>query len=684
MRLHTSLMALVFCGLLWGCTPTADFSVSPTRGDAPLKVTFEGTSSVIVLGVNIAALAPVTGRSWDFGDLSETEGEGEGEEQDSDQEVSHTYYEEGTYTVAMTVSNFFGSTTETKENRISVGNPVEFTVDVSSGEAPLTVRFRDETDLSNASSDPIDTWLWDFGDGGSSTVQNPNHTYDNPGTYTASLTITSESGKFTGSAEQDIVVSQEREFSVDFDVNRNTGEVPFEVQFQNISIIIGVDEEVSYEWQFGDGSTSTEKSPSHTYETTGTFTVTLTASTTAQTAAKIEEDYITANPSVKFSASATEGPAPFTVQFTDESDAGGIDIDSWTWDFGDGASEGQEQHPEHTYENEGTYSVRLSIETLDGTFTEDAVSLITVTAPIEEGETTDGETTQEAETGADGEPAAEGEPGEDGEAPEEGEAPAPGEPQARFTANATNGTAPLSVVFSDLSVPGNAPITSWLWDFGDNGLSTLQHPTHVYNEGGLYTVSLTIKTSEAQDLATKTDYILVNALPTAAFAADTLSGAAPLTVQFSNDSEAGTHPITEYLWTFGDGDLQRAETASHTYTHAGRYDVSLTATSQVGPHTRTIEDYIAVGTLATVDFLGEPRSGPAPLTVQFTDLSTPGDDPITAWDWNISGLGYPTEQNPRIVFTEPGDYNVMLSVVTDVGDPSLSSKWRGDYIVVTE
>jgi PKD repeat protein len=150
--------------------PFADFSGTPTSGDAPLDVAFSDSST-----------GSVDSWSWDFGDGGTS----------TAQNPSHTYPAAGTYTVSLTVTGPGGTDTTTKTNYITVTTPApvaQFSGTPTSGDAPLTVNFTDQ------STGNVTSWSWDFGDGFGSTLQNPSYTYAAAGTYTVSLTATGEGG----------------------------------------------------------------------------------------------------------------------------------------------------------------------------------------------------------------------------------------------------------------------------------------------------------------------------------------------------------------------------------------------------------------------------------------------------------------------------------------------------------
>jgi PKD repeat protein len=159
-----------------------------------------------------------------------------------------------------------------------------------------------------------------------------------------------------------------------------------------------------------------------------------------------------------------------------------------------------------------------------------------------------------------------------------------------FRANPNNGTSPLLVQFTDEST---GTISSWFWDFGDGGTSTVQHPSYTYNNAGDFTVTLTVTGPGGEDTEIKTDYIHVTEPePTVAdFTADMTSGTAPLTVQFTDQS---TGEIESWSWSFGDGGNSQDQHPLYTYNAAGDYTVSLTVTGSGGSDTETKMDYIHV------------------------------------------------------------------------------------------
>ncbi|HWR84037.1 MAG TPA: PKD domain-containing protein [Candidatus Deferrimicrobium sp.] len=165
----------------------------------------------------------------------------------------------------------------------------------------------------------------------------------------------------------------------------------------------------------------------------------------------------------------------------------------------------------------------------------------------------------------------------------------PTPPVAQFVGSPTSGCAPLTVNFTDQST--GFP-TSWAWDFGDGGTSTAQNPSHTYTTAGSFTVTLTATNTAGSDSEIKTNYITVTSgAPTADFSGVPTSGTAPLAVNFTDLSTGGP---SSWAWTFGDGGSSTLQNPSHTYTTAGTFDVTLTATNACGSNLNTKTGYITV------------------------------------------------------------------------------------------
>jgi len=161
--------------------------------------------------------------------------------------------------------------------------------------------------------------------------------------------------------------------------------------------------------------------------------------------------------------------------------------------------------------------------------------------------------------------------------------------------------------------------------------------------------------------------------PTADFAGNPTSGCAPLTVQFTDKS---IENITNWSWDFGDGGTSTQQSPSHTYNDPGVYTVSLTVTGPCGSNTKTRPDYITVIPPPTAAFEGDPTSGRAPLTVEFTDKS---EGNINSCSWDFGDGGTSTQQSQSHTYNDPGVYTVSLTVTGPCGS---DTETRPDYINV--
>jgi len=227
-------------------------------------------------------------------------------------------------------------------------NPIE-------GKAPLTVAFTDKSTRSPTK------WKWSFGDGTTSTKQNPTHKYFKAGMYTVTLIATNDNGSNTITKSDYIQVVTKP--VANFTSSITSGKTPLKVTFTDTS----TGSPTSWKWDFGDRSTSIFQNPIHKYLNVGIYTVSLTVKNAAGSNTVTKTDYITvvAKPIAEFSATPTSGKLPLTVKFTDKST--GVPA-AWKWSFGDGTTS-TKQNPTHEYLQEGNYKVTLTVTNAAGSNT---------------------------------------------------------------------------------------------------------------------------------------------------------------------------------------------------------------------------------------------------------------------------------------------------------------------------
>lgn len=252
-------------------------------------------------------------------------------------------------------------------------------------------------------------------------------------------------------------------------------------------------------------------------------------------------------------------------------------------------------------------------------------------------------------------------------------------PLANFTADRTTINAGGSVQFTDQST--NNP-TSWLWSFGDNTTSTSKNPSHTYTTSGTYSVSLTATNFYGSDTKTIANFITVNpsgSAPMANFTSDHTTITANGIIQFTDQS---TNNPTSWLWNFGDNTTSTSRNTSHTYSTAGTYSVSLTATNSYGSNTKTLTNFITVNptqsTAPVANFTVNNTTITVGSAVQFIDQSS--NNP-TIWSWNF-GDGYTsTDINPNHIYSSQGVFSVSLTVSNAFGS---NSKTISNYITVNQ
>jgi PKD repeat protein len=503
-----------------------------------------------------------------------------------------------------------GSTTNSEKNEeiLPVAN---FSSNITEGYVPLTAQF---TDLS----ENVTERNWDFGDGDTSSEQDPVHTYSSAGTYEVGLVTNNENG--TDSKLDTITVYEQPDGVIpiaNFTSNITEGYAPLTVQFTGLS-----ENATVINWDFGDGSTSIDHDPVHTYFAAGNYRVKLTVSNENGTSSKlvpITVQQLSAEvlPVANFSSNVTEGFAPLKVQFTDLSE----NATEWNWDFGDGDIS-NDRNPVHTFSTAGDYNVNLTVSNENDTDSK----LATITVH---------------------------------------EQPYGVIPAANFTSNATEGYAPLTVQFTDLS----ENVTEWNWDFGDGNNSREQDSTHIFSTPGTYNVNLIV--SNENGTSSKLGTITVHeqpveVLPVANFSSNLTESYAPLIIQFTDLSENAT----EWNWDFGDGNNSREQDPAHIFSVTGNYSVNLTVSNGNDTDSKLATITVLQPILPVANFTSNLTEGYAPLTVAFTDLS----ENATEWKWDFGDRNNSTEQNPMYTFSEPKNYTVNLIANNQNGTSTKTSK----------
>lgn len=240
--------------------------------------------------------------------------------------------------------------------------------------------------------------------------------------------------------------------------------------------------------------------------------------------------------------------------------------------------------------------------------------------------------------------------------------------QVDFSGAPTSGRVPLMVFFTDLT---KGSPTIWRWDFGDGSTGEGENILHEYSKTGTYTVCLTASSRDGgSGTKLREQYITVRPVPIDAnFSASPDSGEAPLTVEFT-DHSAGA---MIWSWEFGDDSPgSMIPSPSHTFSGPGTYSVRLSVGNELG-NSDTSAREIGVTLPEAIDagFNAAPRSGSAPLAVQFTDHST--GNPVS-WIWDFGDGTSDVSRNVSHIYQRNGMYPVTLTVNNKSGNTDIERR----------
>lgn len=584
-------------------TGTLNIENIATAIDAPDSICINAPANFL----NASTPAPRT-TGWDFGDGNTS----------TATSTQHTYSIPGIYTVKLYNTYSYCNDSATKTIKVLPRPVANFTYsDTTRCQPNHTVNFID------ASSNAVG-WAWDFGDGNTSTLQNPSHTYTNYGVFTVKLVVTNSSGCTDSLVKPNLVIIRRPEIVLPTLPVR--GCVPYTIN--PVAGIATSDNVTSYLWDFGDGNTSTSQTPSHTYTQQGTYTVKLTITTSDGCTEFIELSpavTVGRKPTANFDAQPNPVCAYKDIQFTDQTN----EATEWFWNFGDGGTSIL-QNPSHQFSDTGTLVVMLVA--INNGCPDTVRKTVTIRPPIA---------------------------------------------RYRFTTDCNNRR---TFAFRDESVGG----LTWFWDFGDGNTSTLQHPTHTYADFGTYTVSLTVTNGVCSHTFTR-PLKVINEAPD--FVAVPTVECKQATIVFTAYPDDGAN-IANYRWDFGNGAVNNTSSPNthHLYQAAGVYSITLTTTDIYGCiYTRPKPMYVTVNG-PTAGFSGTNITGCKGLTSTFNDFSTSdGRNNIVKWEWIFGDGNMVTNTtNASVQHTYPnaGFYTVKLRVTDASG--CRDSLTLQDYVTTSD
>lgn len=406
-----------------GCTDQA-FLIVVVKSDVQAGITAADSAcanSLVTFNDNSTITnGSIASSAWNFGD---------GSPQVSGLNTTHIYTVPGTYTITHVLASSGGCASVAWDTIVI--NPLPLAAYTSAN----TCQAQPAIFTDNSTGSPA-TWNWSFGDGGTSTAQNPTHPYALPGTYPTTLIVNTAAGCADTATRNTTVNAQPvASFTSSVECWGNTTMLT-STSTTSTGVIAGT------WWDFGDGATSSQNPVGHVFGAmSNSFNVTLAVITNFGCVDTLTQAVsVHPLPVFNFGPQQSSGCDQFTTTFNDNSTVAGGTIVNWLWDFGDGNLT-YTQDPEHTYDAAGNYYVSLTITNSYGCLMTDTLNYPVVVYP---------------------------------------------HPIAAFSST------PQETSFYEPNIQFNNEslgATLWDWDLGDNETSILPAPYHEYPDTGTYTVT---------------------------------------------------------------------------------------------------------------------------------------------------------------------------------------------------
>ncbi len=487
----------------------------------------------------------------------------------------------------------------------------------------------------------IDKYEWDFGDGSRTKGDKVSHTYNSSGTYRVTLTVTDRNG-LRDRTRTDIRINNDPNANIPpvaiIDA-ASTGQVGQSVSFsgQRSSSVTPI---VAYRWNFGDGGSSQDTNPVHTFNAAGNYNVSLTViaqnglRSTDNLSIRIDDPLLPSAEPVAVISAPPQGQTGQAVNFDASQSTASSPIVSWLWNFGDGATADGLTIP-HAYANPGTYNVTLTVTDQNGK-SNSANQLITIADP-----------------------------------------PQPNQPPVPVIGGPTQIEAGLPATFNASGTQHTGQLTAINWDFGDGVTASGEVVNYVYPTPGNYTVTLSVTDDQGQSAST-TQTITVTPktqpTPLTANISGPTQGQAGQSLTFDAQSSTSAAPLNNIQWDFGDGTTDSGNlTVNHAYQNPGTYTVLLTLVNDLGQNNTASQQI-------DIQAAPPPNQPPQPViqtsntnpqmgeNVTFDASATAAGSPIVSYDWDFGdGTGTGSGQLASHTYSVDGTYQVTLTVTDQNG-----------------
>jgi PKD repeat protein len=544
----------------------------------------------------------------------------------------------GTHTILLTASDEnSGDHSVSKTVSVSNNSPtLNLASNVSSGSVPLTVNF-------DATGTDVDgqtlTYTWDFKDGNTSTSEDPTHIFTSVGSYLVSASVSD--GETTVSKTISITVSNTNPVVV-AGASATSITPSTEIDFTAGLSDPDVGQSHSFAWDFDNGDNSTDQNPAYTFDSPGTYDVSVTVNDGYATSS--DEITITVSstaPTALFTSNTTTAAEPATINFdasaSNDSDPGD-EIALYSWNFGDGTipvTGSSRIFVSHEFELQGSYTVTLTVTDNYG-ITSNTSSVMTITN---------------------------------------------GAPTASFTQNKSSSRI-NEVAFLNGSASsdiGDGSIAAYHWKREVSSvvsdIATSITPTYNYTVDmpvGVNRIGLQVEDNEgALSAITWRTYTVNNTNPVANFTYTPSSGANNLNVTLdpSLSSDPDVSSSISYTWEL-DGNPIVPSSNVITVSGVGDHSIELTATDNVGATNSTTKTVTINNTLPVLNISSNITSGLAPLSVNFTATASDVDGQNLNYSWNFKDGNNSSNQNPSNVFNQPGTYLVEATVTDGIDNVS--------------